>query len=432
MQLSDTMRFLVNGKTLAAPAISSTLGPSGALIVGFERAFDVLAFDPSLSETVFWTSQVTFTDAESGQLLYRGYPIEELVLQSSYLDVVYLLLNGEMPSRDERLSFERDIRNEAMLHEQLRNFLNGFRRDAHPMSILCSVVGAMSSFYDELNVSDERGRQRNIRRILAKMPTIAAWSRKYALGQPFIYPSNALSFTDNLLHMLKAVPPEDFEVDREHARALDQILIAHADHAQSPSTVTVRMAGLTGANPFACIAAGLASFWGPRHGGADGTVMAMLSEIGRPERVKDYVSRAISAGELSKVPGVGHPLYGANDPRARIMRRLFERLRRTGTANGSAETGTIIGDVAQVFVEVVEQTDEFANAGLLPNLDFYTSINLHMIGFPSDMFTVVLAVARAAGWLSHWNEMLRTSDCAGRMRQIYTGLPRRTLSRITD
>jgi citrate synthase len=431
MQPSDTVRLLINGKALTAPVILSTLGPSGALIAGFERSFDVLAFDPKLSETAFWTSQVTFIDAVKGQVLYRGYPVEELVLQSNYLEVAYLLLNGELPSGSEWLSFERDIRNEAMLHEQLRNFLNGFRRDAHPMSILCSVVGAMSSFYDELNVNDEEGRQRNIRRILAKMPTIAAWSRKYALGQPFIYPSNALSFTDNLLYMLKAVPPEDFEANKEHARALDQILMTHADHAQSPSTVTVRMAGLTGANPFACIAAGLASFWGPRHGGADGTVMDMLSEIGRPERVKDYVSRAISEGKLAKVPGVGHPMYGANDPRAEIMRRVFEGLVRARSAK-TVESCAVLSDVAQEFVNVVEQTEEFASAGLLPNLDFYTSINLHMIGFPSDMFTVVLAVARAAGWLSHWNEMLASSDVAGRMRQIYNGLPQRMLLRNAD
>ena len=410
------------GLDIAVPVTASTLGPNGLLIEDFGDTFDLLAYDPTLKSTALWASKITYLDSAKGELFCRGYSIRQLAAHASYLEVAYLLLNGEMPGDQAKRAFEADIRRPTMLHEQLRNFFNGFRRDAHPMAVLCSVVGAMSAFYgDSLDVNNEAHRQLSISRILAKLPTVAAWSRKYAVGQPFVYPSNKLSFTDNFLYMLKAVPPENLDVDPDHSRALGQILIVHADHELSPSTSTVRMAGLTGANPFACIAAGLASFWGPRHGGADGAVLSMLAEIRRPERVKDYLAKRVVEQSFSSMPGVGHPLYGPRDPRAAVMRGVFERLLRAGDRFSAASVDPTVVETAVEFVETIEQTDEFVRRGLLPNVDFYTSLNLYMIGFPADMFTVVLAVARAAGWLSHWNEMATSFEPGRRARQIYIG-----------
>ncbi|MGB3623822.1 MAG: citrate synthase, partial [Ketobacter sp.] len=355
-----------------------------------------------------------------GVLLHRGYPIDQLADDSDYLEVCYLLLYGELPNAAEKEKFESTIRNHTMVHEQLRNFYQGFRRDAHPMAIMCGVVGALSAFYhDSLEISDERHREIAAFRLIAKMPTLAAMCYKYSLGQPFMYPRNDLSYSENFLQMMFGNPCEEYQVNPILAKAMDKIFILHADHEQNASTSTVRLAGSSGAYPFACIAAGIAALWGPAHGGANEAVLEMLDEIGDVSRVDEYVARAKDKNDPFRLMGFGHRVYKNYDPRAKVMRETcHEVLKELGIKDPLLELAMKLEDIARSDPYFIEKN-------LYPNVDFYSGIILKAIGIPTSMFTVIFALARTVGWVAHWHEMISGSYRIGRPRQLYTGSPQR-------
>ena len=362
-------------------------------------------------------SGLTYIDGDEGVLLHRGYPIGQLAEQSSFMEVSYLLLNGELPSQAELATFTRTISRHTMLHEQLSNFYRGFRRDAHPMAIMCGVVGALSAFYhDSTDISDPHQRMVASHRLIAKMPTIAAMAYKYSIGQPFIYPRNDLSYTANFMRMTFGVPAEDYHLDPAIERAMDRIFILHADHEQNASTSTVRLAGSSGANPFACIAAGIACLWGPAHGGANEAALNMLREIGRPERIPEYIARAKDKNDPFRLMGFGHRVYKNYDPRATVMqqtlREVFDALK----------INDPVFEVALQLEEMALNDPYFIDKKLFPNVDFYSGVILSAIGFPTDMFTVLFALARTVGWVAQWNEMISDpGQKIGRPRQLYTG-----------
>jgi citrate synthase len=422
--VTGTITVTLDGtnRSLRIPLMPGTIGPSVADIRKLYNELGIFTFDPGYGGTAACDSKITYIDGDEGVLLHRGYPIEQLAEHASFLEVAYLLLNGELPNEAEKAEFERGVIRHTMLHEQLRTFYNGFRRDAHPMAVLCGVVGAMSAFYhDSLDINDPEHRRISAFRLIAKLPTIAAWAYKYAVGQPFMYPRNDLGYAENFLYMMNAVPAEPYVVNPILARAMDRILILHADHEQNASTSTVRLAGSTGANPFACIAAGIASLWGPAHGGANEAVLKMLAEIGHVSNIPDFISKVKDKNSNVRLMGFGHRVYKNYDPRAKIMQRTcHEVLGELGIKDDP------LLDLAAELEKIALHDEYFVARKLYPNVDFYSGIILKAMGIPTSMFTVLFAVARTVGWISQWKEMIEDpSQRIGRPRQVYTGSERR-------
>jgi citrate synthase len=406
------------GRELNMPLMEGTVGPKVIDIRKLYSELDYFTFDPGFMATGSCDSKITYIDGDQGILLYRGYPIDELAKNCDFPEVSYLLLKGELPSNEEKEKFVHDITYHTMVHEQLHKFYDGFRRDAHPMAIMCGVVGALSAFYhDSTDISDPRQRMIATYRLIAKMPTIAAWAYKYSLGQPFIYPRNSLSYAEDFLHMMFATPCEEYIVSPVIAKAMDRILTLHADHEQNASTSTVRLAGSSGANPFACIAAGIASLWGPAHGGANEAVLNMLREIGDVKNIPEYIAKAKDKDDPFRLMGFGHRVYKNFDPRAKLMRETcHEVLSELGIKNEP------VLDLAMELERIALEDDYFIERKLYPNVDFYSGIIFRAIGIPETMFTVLFAVARTVGWVAQWNEMIEDpGQKIGRPRQLYIG-----------
>ena len=416
--MADNKATLTVGEnSFELPIMKGSEGPDVIDIRKLYAVSDHFTFDPGFTSTASCESALTFIDGDKGILLHRGYAIEELSEQSSFMEVSYLLLNGELPNKAQLSKFSNTISRHTMLHEQLATFYRGFRRDAHPMAIMCGVVGALSAFYhDSTDISDSTHRMISSHRLIAKMPTIAAMAYKYSVGQPFVYPDNNLSYTGNFLRMTFGVPAEKYVVNPVIERALDRIFILHADHEQNASTSTVRLAGSSGANPFACMAAGIACLWGPAHGGANEAALNMLREIGTPDRIPHYIERAKDKNDPFRLMGFGHRVYKNYDPRATVMQKTVRELLT------ELKVTDPIFEVALQLEEMALNDPYFIEKKLFPNVDFYSGIVLSAIGFPTDMFTVLFALARTVGWVAQWNEMI--SDPAqkiGRPRQLYTG-----------
>ncbi|MCB1677328.1 MAG: citrate (Si)-synthase [Halioglobus sp.] len=398
------------------PIYSGTLGPD-VVDVGSLTGKGMFTYDPGFVSTAACESQITYIDGGQGVLLHRGYPIDQLAEQSDYLETCFLLLYGELPTRAEKEEFVRTVHNHTMVHEQIRTFFNGFRRDAHPMAIMCGVVGALSAFYhDSLEISEERDRQVAAFRLIAKMPTLAAMSYKFSIGQPFMYPDNTLSYAENFLHMMFGNPCEPSTISPVLAKAMDRIFLLHADHEQNASTSTVRLAGSSGANPFACIAAGIAALWGPSHGGANEAVLKMLEEIGDVSRIDEFVARAKDKDDPFRLMGFGHRVYKNFDPRAKVMKEAADDV----LAELGIENDPLLA-IAKRLEEIALHDEYFIEKKLYPNVDFYSGIILKAIGIPTSMFTVIFAVGRTVGWIAHWHEMISGSYRIGRPRQLYTG-----------
>ena len=406
------------GKQAVLPLISGTVGPKVIDIRHLYTETGHFTYDPGYMATGSCESKITYIDGDVGELLYRGYPIEELAEHSDFMEVAYLLTKGELPTAAEKVQFERDITIHTMVHEQINAFFRGFRRDAHPMAVLCGVVGALSAFYhDSTDISDPRQRLVASYRLIAKMPTIAAMAYKYSVGQPFMYPRNDHKYAANFLHMTFAVPCEPYKVNPVVAKALDKIFLLHADHEQNASTSTVRMAGSSGANPFACIAAGIASLWGPAHGGANEAVLKMLNQIGDKKRVPEFVKRAKDKNDNFRLMGFGHRVYKNYDPRAAVLRKACHQvLDELGVRDEP------LLDLAMELERIALHDEYFVDKKLYPNVDFYSGIILRAMGFPTSMFTVLFAIARTVGWVAQWNEMIEDpNQKIGRPRQLYTG-----------
>ncbi|MBI3676531.1 MAG: citrate (Si)-synthase [Proteobacteria bacterium] len=411
-----------NGKSVDLPVFSGSEGPNVVDIRKLYGDADIFTYDPGFTSTASCESDITFIDGDKGILLYRGYPIDQLAAHSSFLEVCYLLLHGELPSKAEMQKFDRAITMHTMVHEQLAAFFRGFRRDAHPMAVMCGVVGALSAFYhDSTDINDPRQREIASHRLIAKIPTIAAMAYKYTIGQPFVYPLNNLGYTENFLRMTFAVPAEEYKGNPVLAKALDTIFILHADHEQNASTSTVRLAGSSGANPFACIAAGIACLWGPAHGGANEAALKMLEEIGSVERIPEFVKRAKDPNDDFRLMGFGHRVYKNYDPRATAMQ---------------AQTHAVLDEVghqddpllkvAMELERMALQDEYFVKKKLYPNIDFYSGITLRALGFPTSMFTALFALARTVGWIAQWKEMIEDPhQKIGRPRQLYTGVKQR-------
>jgi citrate synthase len=415
--MSDTAKLQVPGKEVEYPILKGSTGPDVVDIRKLYAQTGMFTYDPGFTSTASCESGLTFIDGDEGVLLHRGYPIGQLAEHSSFMEVSYLLLNGELPTQDELNNFTHTITRHTMLHEQLATFYRGFRRDAHPMAVMCGVAGALSAFYhDSTDITDPKQRMIASHRLIAKMPTIAAMAYKYSVGQPFLYPDNDLSYTGNFLRMTFGVPAEKYVVNPVVEKALDRIFILHADHEQNASTSTVRLAGSSGANPFACIAAGIACLWGPAHGGANEAALNMLHEIGRPERIPEFIARAKDKNDPFRLMGFGHRVYKNYDPRATVMqktvREVFKELNVTDP----------VFEVALQLEEMALKDDYFIEKKLFPNVDFYSGVILSAIGFPTTMFTALFALARTVGWVAQWNEMISDPEQKiGRPRQLYTG-----------
>ncbi len=410
------------GERFEVPVIAGAMGPSVIDVRRLYAETGMFTYDPGFTSTGSAESAITYIDGEAGVLLHRGYSIEDLAGKSDFMEVAYLLLYGELPDRAQKEEFSYNVTYHTMLHEQLTYLYRGFRRDAHPMAVLIGVVGAMSAFYhDSLDINDAREREIASHRLVAKMPTIAAMAYKYSIGQPFVYPRNDLSYAENFLHMLFAVPAETYDVNPVLARAIDRILILHADHEQNASTSTVRLAGSSGANPFACIAAGVASLWGPAHGGANEAVVRMLEEIGSVERIGAFIERAKDKDDPFRLMGFGHRVYKNYDPRAAVMRTsAHEVLAELGVENEP------LLKLAMALEKIALEDPYFVDRKLFPNVDFYSGIILRAMGIPMELFTVIFAVARTVGWVAQWNEMIEDpSQKIGRPRQLYIGPERR-------
>jgi citrate synthase len=417
------------GKSSDMPLLDGTIGPQ---VIDIRKLYNDLGhftFDPGFTATGSCESKITYIDGDKGELLYRGYPIEQLAEKSDFMEVCYLLLYGELPTRDQKDNFVRTVTRHTMVHEQLSRFFSGFRRDAHPMAVMCGVVGALSAFYhDSTDISDPHQRMVASHRLIAKMPTIAAMTYKYALGQPFMYPKNALDYAENFLHMTFGVPCEEYKISSTLAKAMDKIFILHADHEQNASTSTVRLAGSSGANPFACIAAGIASLWGPAHGGANEAVLEMLMEIGHKDRIPEFVKRAKDKNDNFMLMGFGHRVYKNFDPRAKVLRdSCHEVLDELGVKDEP------LLELAMELERIALQDDYFIEKKLYPNVDFYSGIILKAMGFPTSMFTVLFAIARTVGWVAQWNEMIEDpTQKIGRPRQLYTGPTQRNYISIAQ
>ncbi len=419
---SVTVTLDGSNKSATLPLLGGTIGPDVFDIRKMYAELGVFTFDPGYGGTAACESDITYIDGDQGVLLYRGYPIEQLAEKSDFLEVSYLLLNGELPNKEQMKAFQHGVTMHTMVHEQLKSFFNGFRRDAHPMAILCGVVGALSAFYhDSLDINDPAQREISAFRLLAKVPTIAAWAYKYSIGQPFMYPRNDLSYAENFLYMMTAVPAEEWKPNPILSRAMDRILVLHADHEQNASTSTVRLAGSTGANPFACIAAGIAALWGPAHGGANEAVLKMLDEIGSVENIPAFIEKVKDKHSGVKLMGFGHRVYKNFDPRAKIMQATcHEVLAELGIKDEP------LLDLAVALEKIALEDEYFVSRKLYPNVDFYSGIILKAMGIPTHMFTVLFAVARTVGWVSQWKEMIEDpAQRIGRPRQIYTGAAQR-------
>ena len=410
------------GKKIQLPLLTPVNGPKAIDISSLYKELGYFTYDPGFMATASCSSAVTFLDGNKGVLQYRGYPIEQLAEHSSYLEVCYLLLNNKLPSKAEMDRFEKDITYHTMLHEALKNFFSGFRRDAHPMAIMVGVVGALAAFYhDHMDIKNPEHRKITAHRLVAKMPTIAAWSYRYAMGKPFIYPRNDLSYTENFLHMMFSMPTETYTPNPLLAKALDLILILHADHEQNASTSTVRLAGSSGANPFAAVAAGVAALWGPAHGGANEAVIRMLiniNESGKP--LQFFVDRAKDRNDNFRLMGFGHRVYKNYDPRATLIREICHKLLSEMESTGEQQK---MLETAMALEKVALEDEYFIQKNLYPNVDFYSGIIFLAMGIPMNMFTVMFAMARTIGWITQWTEMISESDYKiGRPRQLYTGL----------
>ena len=415
--MSNDARLIAGNEEHAFPVVSGTVGPDVIDIRKLYAQTGMFTYDPGFTSTASCESALTYIDGDEGVLLHRGYPIGQLAEDSSFMEVCYLMLNGELPDQAGLDEFSRTITRHTMLHEQLSTFYRGFRRDAHPMAIMCGVVGALSAFYhDSTDIADPVHRRISSHRLIAKMPTIAAMAYKYSVGQPFVYPDNSLSYTGNFLRMTFGVPAEPYVVNPIVERALDRIFILHADHEQNASTSTVRLAGSSGANPFACVAAGIACLWGPAHGGANEAALNMLHEIGTPDRIPHYIERAKDKNDPFRLMGFGHRVYKNYDPRATVMqstvRELFTELKLSDP----------VFEVALQLEEMALNDPYFIEKKLFPNVDFYSGVVLSAIGFPTTMFTALFALARTVGWVAQWNEMISDpGQKIGRPRQLYTG-----------
>ncbi|MCE7027771.1 citrate synthase [Jiella avicenniae] len=411
------------GSTEAGLAMrSGTLGPDVIDVTTLYKQGGVFTYDPGFSSTASCESKITYIDGDEGILLHRGYPIDQLAERGDYLETCYLLLYGELPTQREKDDFVYRVTRHTMIHEQMSRFFTGFRRDAHPMAVMCGSVGALSAFYhDSTDIADPHQRMVASLRMVAKMPTIAAMAYKYHIGQPFVYPRNDLSYAENFLHMCFAVPCEPYRINPVLARAMDRIFILHADHEQNASTSTVRLAGSSGANPFACVAAGIACLWGPAHGGANEAALNMLMEIGSKDRIPEFIARAKDKNDPFRLMGFGHRVYKNYDPRAKIMQQTCHEV--------LDELGIKDDPLLEVAMELerIALTDEyFVEKKLYPNVDFYSGITLKALGFPTTMFTVLFAVARTVGWIAQWKEMIEDPhQRIGRPRQLYTGAPMR-------
>ncbi len=406
------------------PILTGSIGPD-VIDVRPLGASGYFTYDPGFVSTAACTSAITYIDGDKGILLHRGYPIEQLANKSDFLETCYLLYYGELPTPEEKTAFDARIKNHSMVHEQLSKFFNGFRRDAHPMAIMCGVVGALSAFYhDDLDITEEDHRDITAYRLIAKMPTIAAMCHKYSLGEPFVYPRNDLSYAENFLHMMFSTPCEEYKVNPVVAKAMDKIFLLHADHEQNASTSTVRLAGSSQANPYACIAAGIAALWGPAHGGANEACLSMLIEIGDESRVDEYVARAKDKNDPFRLMGFGHRVYKNHDPRATVMKQTCDEVL---TDLGLADEPLF--KIAHRLEKVALEDPYFIEKKLYPNVDFYSGIILRAIGIPTSMFTVIFALSRTIGWISHWHEMVSGANRIGRPRQLYAGEKQRNITK---
>ncbi|MGC1486367.1 MAG: citrate synthase, partial [Albidovulum sp.] len=413
-----TAQLTFDGKTIDLPIFSPTAGPDVIDIRKLYAQGDVFTYDPGFTSTAATDSAITFIDGDKGELLYRGYPIEQLAEHSSHLETCYLLLYGDLPTASELEDFQFRVSRHTMVHEQMHNFFRGFRRDSHPMATMVGVVGAMSAFYhDSLDINDPWQREVAAIRMIAKLPTIAAMAFKYSIGQPFVYPNNSLDYASNFLHMCFAVPCEDYVVHPALSKAMDRIMMLHADHEQNASTSTVRLAGSSGANPFACIAAGIACLWGPAHGGANQAALEQLRQIGTVDRIPEFIKQAKDKSSGVRLMGFGHRVYKNFDPRAKVMKESADEvLELMGIHNN--ETLKVAKELERIALE----DDYFISKKLYPNVDFYSGIILEAMGFPTAMFTPIFAISRTVGWISQWKEMIADpSQKIGRPRQLYVG-----------
>jgi citrate synthase len=411
----------VDGKNVELPVYSGSVGPDVVDVQKLYAQTGLFTYDPGFTSTASCDSDITYIDGDEGMLLHRGYPIDQLAEESDFMEVCYLLLHGELPTKSELEEFDRAITYHTMVHEQMMYFLRGFRRDAHPMAIMVGMVGALSAFYhDSTDIRDPQQRLIASRRMIAKMPTIAAMAYKYSVGQPIVYPRNDLNYAENFLYMCFSVPCEQFKVSDVLARAMDRIFILHADHEQNASTSTVRLAGSSGANPFACIAAGIACLWGPAHGGANEAALNMLAEIGTVDRIPEFIKRAKDKNDPFRLMGFGHRVYKNYDPRAKVMQTTcHEVLKELGINDPLLE-------VAMELERIALHDEYFIEKKLYPNIDFYSGITLKAMGFPTTMFTVLFALARTVGWIAQWKEMIEDpAQRIGRPRQLYTGATER-------
>jgi citrate synthase len=412
----------LNGQTYDLPVLSPTIGPDVLDIRKLYGQADVFTYDPGFTSTAACESAITYIDGDKGELLHRGYPIEQLAAKSTYLEVCYLLLYGELPTASQLADFTQRVTHHTMVHEQMHMFFRGFRRDAHPMATMVGVVGAMSAFYhDSLDINDPWQREVASIRMIAKLPTIAAMAYKYSVGQPFVYPKNSLDYAGNFLNMCFAVPAEDYVANPILSKALDRIMMLHADHEQNASTSTVRLAGSSGANPFACVAAGIACLWGPAHGGANQACLEMLREIGTVDRIPEYIAKAKDKTSGFRLMGFGHRVYKNFDPRATVLKESADEvLELLGIHNNPTL------QVAKELERIALQDEYFISKKLYPNVDFYSGIILDAMGFPTSMFTPIFAISRTVGWISQWKEMIaEQNQKIGRPRQLYVGAARR-------
>ena len=422
MSTERTATLTVDGKTVEFPVMTGTHGNDVIDIRTLGAKTGFFTYDSGFLSTASCKSTITFIDGDKGELLYRGYPIEQLADKCNFLEVAYLLKNGELPNGTQKVEFENTIKNHTMLHDQMTKFYTGFRRDAHPMAVMVGVVGALSAFYpDAMDYSDSEPRNISINRLIAKLPTIVAMAYKYNMGQPFMYPRNDLDYTANFMHMMFGTPCEKYEPNPVLVRALDTIFTLHADHEQNASTSTVRLAGSSGANPFACISAGIACLWGPAHGGANEACLNMLEEIGDVSRVGEYIARAKDKNDSFKLMGFGHRVYKNFDPRAKLMRQVcYDVLGELGLENDR------LFKLAMELEKIALEDQYFVEKKLYPNVDFYSGIVQKALGIPTSMFTCIFALARTVGWITQWEEMITDPEYKiGRPRQLYVGAARR-------
>ncbi len=428
--MTDATASLQYGdKSVELPVKLGSIGPSVIDISKLYAQTGMFTFDPGFTSTASTESKITYIDGDAGVLLYRGYPIDELAEYGDFLETCYLLLNGQLPTAAQKAEFDYLVSRHTMVHEQMSRFFNGFRRDAHPMAVMVACVGALAAFYhDSIDINDPRQREIASVRMIAKMPTLAAMAYKYSIGQPFMYPKNDLGYSSNFLRMCFGVPCEDYRVNPVMARALDRIFVLHADHEQNASTSTVRLAGSSGANPFACVAAGIACLWGPAHGGANEAALRMLGQIGKVENIPKYIARAKDKNDSFRLMGFGHRVYKNYDPRAKIMQKTAHDV-----LNQLGITDDPLLDVAMELERIALNDEYFIEKKLYPNIDFYSGITLKAMGFPTDMFTVLFAVARTVGWIAQWKEMIDDpGQKIGRPRQLYTGEVEREYKALRD